>query len=249
MELPTEKSIPTRVNPKRLIIYSKPKTGKTSLFAGLENNLILDLEEGSDFVSALVVKIKTLKDLYDVGSKIKAAGFPYKYVTVDTVTVLEDLVGELAVQIYRKTPMGKNFGLSIKDGKQVSDPKASVLTLPQGAGYYYQRQAFFQVLDFIDSFAPNIILSGHLKDKMLDDQGKVAEPANIDLTGKLRTLICASGDAVGYLYRKDNQNILSFKSNDNIHCEARPEHLSGQEIVISEKIEGKIVTHWDKVYK
>ena len=45
--LPTKKVKVERVNPKRLIIYSKPKTGKTTAFAGLKNNLILDLENGS----------------------------------------------------------------------------------------------------------------------------------------------------------------------------------------------------------
>ena len=33
--LPTKKIKADRVNPKRLIIYSKPKTGKTSAFAGI----------------------------------------------------------------------------------------------------------------------------------------------------------------------------------------------------------------------
>ncbi len=49
--LPTTKEKPTRVNPKRLIIYSKPKTGKTSAFAGLDNNLIVDVENGADYTS------------------------------------------------------------------------------------------------------------------------------------------------------------------------------------------------------
>ena len=40
--LPTKKEKPTRFNPKRLIIYSKPKTGKTSAFAGLDDNLIIE---------------------------------------------------------------------------------------------------------------------------------------------------------------------------------------------------------------
>ena len=48
--LPNNKSKKTeRMNPKRIVIYSKPKTGKTTAYAGLENNLIIDLENGSDF--------------------------------------------------------------------------------------------------------------------------------------------------------------------------------------------------------
>ena len=103
--LPTSKVKAERVNPKRIIIYSKPKTGKTTAFAGLEDNLIIDLENGSDYVEALKVKVNNLDELREVGKAIKAAGFPYKYVTIDTVTALEDMIMPLAVDLYQDTTM------------------------------------------------------------------------------------------------------------------------------------------------
>ena len=236
--LPTKKIKADRVNPKRLIIYSKPKTGKTSAFAGLENNLILDLENGADYVDALKVKISSLQELLDAGKAIKEAGKPYTYVTIDTVTALEDMVMPLAIKLYKQTSMGKNY-----DGD-------NVLSLPNGAGYLYLRQAFFQVLDFIDTLAPHIILSGHIKDKQVDDKGEMVMAANIDLTGKIKSLICANADAIGYMFRKGNQTILSFKTTDEVTCGARPQHLQNEEIVLSEMNDkGEIVSHWDKVYK
>lgn len=235
--LPTKKVKAERVNPKRLIIYSKPKTGKTTAFAGLEDNLILDLENGADYVEALKVKINSLQELLDAGKAIKAAGNPYKYVTIDTVTALEDMVMPLAIKLYRATSMGKNY-----DGD-------NVLSLPNGAGYLYLRQAFFQVLDFIDTLAPHIILSGHIKDKQVDDKGEMVLAANIDLTGKIKSLICANADAIGYMYRKGNKTILSFKTSEEVTCGARPEHLRNEEIVVTEMNEsGELVFHWDKVF-
>jgi len=235
--LPTKKVKVERNNPKRLIIYSKPKTGKTTAFAGLEDNLILDLENGSEYVEALKIKINSLQDLLDAGKAIKEAGCPYKYVTVDTVTALEDMIGPLAVKLYKQTPMGSKY-----DG-------TNVLTLANGAGYLYLRQAFFQVLDFIDTLAPHIILSGHIKDKQVDDKGEMVMAANIDLTGKIKSLICANADAIGYMFRKGNQTILSFKTTEEVTCGARPEHLRNEEIVISEMNEkGELSIHWDKVY-
>lgn len=47
MELPKSKTKATLTDPGKLIIYSKPKTGKTSLLAELEDNLIIDLENGT----------------------------------------------------------------------------------------------------------------------------------------------------------------------------------------------------------
>ena len=235
--LPTKKVGPQRVNPKRLIVYSKPKTGKTSAFAGLEDNLIIDLENGADYVEALKIQITSLQELLEAGKAIKEAGNPYKYVTIDTVTALEDMVMPLAIKLYRNTSMGKSY-----DGD-------NVLSLPNGAGYLYLRQAFFQVLDFIDTLAPHIILSGHIKDKQVDDKGEMVLAANIDLTGKIKSLICANADAIGYMYRKGNKTVLSFKTNEEVTCGARPEHLRNEEIVVTEMNEsGGLEFHWDKVF-
>jgi hypothetical protein len=235
--LPTAKVKADRKNPKRLIIYSKPKTGKTSAFAGLENNLIIDLENGSDYVDALKIKVENLQELLEAGKAIKEASKPYKYVTIDTVTALEDMVMPLAIKLYKQTSMGKNY-----DGD-------NVLSLPNGAGYLYLRQAFFQVLDFIDTLAPHIILAGHIKDKQVDDKGEMVLAANIDLTGKIKSLICANADAIGYMFRKGDKTILSFKTSEEVTCGARPEHLRNEEIVVSELNEkGGLDFHWDKIY-
>jgi hypothetical protein len=234
--LPTSKVRAARQNPKRIVIYSKPKTGKTTAYAGLENNLILDLENGTDFIDALKVKIGGLQELLDAGKAIKAAGCPYDFITIDTVTALEEMIMPLAIKLYKATSMGKNY-----DGDNLT-------TLPNGAGYLYIRQAFFQVLDFIDTLAPTIILSGHIKDKVVDDKGEMVMSANIDLTGKIKSLICAQADAIGYMYRKGNKTILSFKTNEEVTCGARPEHLRNEEIVVSEMIDGVLTISWEKVF-
>jgi len=121
--LPKKKVSATRTNPKRMVIYSKPKTGKTTAYAGLENNLIIDLENGSDYVDALKVKANNLQELIAIGKEVKNQGRPYDYVTIDTVTALEEMVMPLAVKKYKATGMGKNY-----DGDNVT-------TLPNGAGY------------------------------------------------------------------------------------------------------------------
>jgi hypothetical protein len=234
--LPTSKVKAGRTNPKRLVIYSKPKTGKTTCYAGLEDNLILDLEHGADFIDALKVPITSLQQLLDTGKAIREAGKPYKFITIDTVTALEEMIHPLAVKLYKQTPMGKNF-----DGDNIT-------TLPNGAGYLYIRQAFFQVLDFVDTLADHVILSGHIKDKQVDDKGELVMSANIDLTGKIKSLICANADAIGYMFRKGPKTILSFKTNDEVTCGARPDHLRNKEIVIADSTEGELKVSWDEVY-
>ena len=236
LALPTSKVAVSRTNPKRLIIYSKPKVGKTTALAGLENCLILDLENGSDYIEAMKVKINNLADLRKIGTKIIEAGKPYKYIAVDTVTAMEDMVKPLALKLYQGTPMGKMF-------------EGDILTLPNGAGYGYLRSAFFSVLDYIDTLADNIILLGHLKDRQIEIKGKEVNAADVDLTGKIKSLICANADAIAYMTREDNQTILNFQTSDSIICGARPKHLSNRQIVLSEVQEdGTVKTNWDKIY-
>ena len=46
-----------------LIIFGKPKAGKTTLASKLDNNLIIDLEGGSEFLEALAISPKSFTDL------------------------------------------------------------------------------------------------------------------------------------------------------------------------------------------
>ena len=58
------KPIPAKVdNPRFMILYANPKVGKTSALAQLENNLIIDLEDGTKYVDALAVQARTIEDL------------------------------------------------------------------------------------------------------------------------------------------------------------------------------------------
>lgn len=237
MELPTSKTKATLTDPGKLIIYSKPKTGKTSLLAELDNNLIIDLENGTQYYDALKVSINSVQELMDLIKAIIAAGRPYKYITLDTLTKLEDLALPYALTLYKQTPMGKSF------------TGANVLDLPNGAGYKYLRDAMTNLLNAIYKCADRVILLGHLKTTNIEKNGKEVSARELDLTGKIKSMVSADVDAIGLLYRgEDNKNILSFKTTDDVICGARPVHLKDQEIVISELVDGKFITHWDKIY-
>ncbi len=246
IKLPTKKIKSTSSSPKKLLLFSKPKTGKTSALAELEGALILDFENGTDFLDAVKVKIDTPAKLKEVGEAIKAAGKPYKYIVVDTVTKLEDLALKVACGIYKATPIGKNWG-KLEDG--TDDPNANVLTLANGAGYLYQRMGMQKLLDYIETLADRIIYVGHIKTKFLEKNGKEVAAAEVDLIGKAKSMLCADMDAIGLLYRDGNKNVLSFITKDEVVCGARPEYLRNKEIVLSEIDEsGKFITYWNKIY-
>ena len=235
--LPTKKVAAKSHSPRKLIIYSKPKVGKTSALADLDNALIIDLEKGTDFLDAMKVQVNDLAELRKVGDAIIAAGKPYRYIVLDTITKLEDMCGPLALTMYKKTPMGKSF-----DG-------TNVLTLPNGAGYLYLREAIDSVVKYIETLADRIIYLGHIKLKSIEKNGKEVTASDLDLTGKIKSMMSADVDAIGMLYREGTKNILSFKTTDDIICGARPQHLKNQEVVLSELDEkGNLKVNWDKVF-
>lgn len=225
-----------------LIIFGKPKAGKTTLASKLDNNLIVDLEGGSEFLEALAVQARSVKDLGDIANaireEIKSTGKkPYKYITLDNASRLEEICLSYAATLYRQTPMGKNYlGNDVR-------------TLPNGSGYMYLQQAVRKVIDMFRDLCDNFILIGHLKDKMINKEGEELSEMSLDLVGKLANIICGEADAVGYVYRKKNETHISFEGGDNSVREARAPHLRGKNIVIAESDENNnIKVYWDKIY-
>lgn len=235
--LPTKKVKALFKSPRKVLIFSKPKVGKTSLFAELEKSLILDLENGSDFLDAVKLKANDLDGIVKIGEAIKKQGKPYKYIIVDTITKLEDMCLSLALKIYKSTPIGKTF---------TGD---NVLNLPNGAGYGYLREAFFKMTNYIETLSERTIYLGHLKAKYIEKNGKEVTAAEVDLVGKIKSMLSADVDAIGLMYRSnDNKNMLTFKTTDDVICGARPEHLKNAEFVISETVDGKLKTNLNKIY-
>ena len=107
MELPKSKLPAETQDPRNLIIFSKVKQGKSSALAELPNNLMLDTEGGLAYIEALKVRVTSVKDIKEVCQEVIKAGKPYDFITIDTVTALEDIVKPLALHLYKQTPAGE----------------------------------------------------------------------------------------------------------------------------------------------
>ena len=241
--LPTSKIPAVSTNPKFLILYGRPKTGKTSALAQLENNLIVDLEGGSQFIDAMSVQARSVNELGEIAQAIRAKNKEvghnfYKHITIDNATRLEEMCLSYAKILYLQTPMGKNY------------KGDDIRTLPNGSGYMYLRQAVRKVVDMFRELCDEFILVGHVKDVQIEQNGEELSQMALDLVGKLGSIICGEADAVGYMYRKGNETHISFKGGDGTIKEARAPHLRGEDIIIATGNEDKtITTYWDKIYK
>lgn len=124
-------------NPRKLFLFSHTKVGKTTLVSKLPNNLIIDCEDGSDFLDGIkynltreskLRKVNRFKLLKELAAEIesenaKRGDYLYDFITYDTVTALEDLARIIATKQYKESVIGKNF-----EGEDV------VRELAQGAG-------------------------------------------------------------------------------------------------------------------
>tara|TARA_R110000851_G_scaffold315229_3_gene477572 strand:- start:3640 stop:4413 length:774 start_codon:yes stop_codon:yes gene_type:complete len=252
IELPKTKLKADRINPQTMVIFSQPKMGKTTVISKLDNCLLLDFEDGSHFVDALKINVveqaredkkKPIVTLKHIINAIKEENeqtgeYVYKYIAVDTVTALEEIVLPLANNMYKATNMGRNW---------VGD---DVTTLPNGAGYKYTRDALSHVLNELEQLCETLIILGHVKDRLIEREGKEMPERGLALTGKSSSILCSQVDAVGYLYRDNNKTIINFASSPNLLAGARCEHLKGQEIVIatSEPETTEITVDWTKIF-
>ena len=256
-ELTFESKKATLKEPKFLIIYSKPKVGKSSLLMDLPKSLLIDLEDGADFYdgnSLNVTKISREQELHPIkvlketARKIeeanKESGSPvYDFIVLDSATVLEDLAAILATANYKKTLIGKGF-----TGKDV------VTELPNGQGYNFLRMGFEELYEPFTKLAGKcFILVVHTKDNLLNKDGKEIMTSDLNLTGKSKMITASRADGIAHLYRSKTEkltNYLSFKGNEtdvNVGC--RLPYLANKEFKISEMTEEEgLITHWEQIF-
>lgn len=260
--LPKARTVPTSKDPKLFLIYGPPKVGKTTLANSLENNLIVDIDKGTDYLPTLAVKLlglktpaneteaqfkarfsedKKVKELYlnELGKQILSENKPYDFITVDTVSKLEDMILPLAKEKYCQTQMGANY-----KGDDVRE-------LPRGAGHYYTRLAFMEIISKFQLLANHVILIGHLRNAVIEKEGKEVDAKDLDLTGKLKTILAAETDALGYVFTKKNEMYISFKGSEELLCGSRCDHLRGKILKIAdydEESSNLININWELIY-
>lgn len=255
IKLPQSKVPPVRVSPKRLLIYSKPKVGKTDMLAQLPSCLILDADkdEGAGLYECLRQPVGSTRDVLDVVDAIEAEGmvrhaagkrgtdlFPYRFIGLDPIDQFEEFAVRSATEKYRKGPLNANKKFEEKGFTRVTE-------LPDGGGYMYLWNELQDVINTVSSRCNNLIITAHVREKYLggktEKQGEVASVDDIDLTGKLASIICSSVDAIGYVYRssaKENRGelMISFQTNESSVMGARQKYLAGQKMPFT----------WDVIY-
>lgn len=244
VKLPHEPVAVEKVNPVVSVFYGATKVGKTAALAQLPDNLILDLERGAETYECLRVRIDNFEQFKNVMKQLKDGG-NYKYVTVDTIDRLVEWLEHEVVKEWNEAQ------------KRAKDPVTVRVynEIPYGKGYDLVRLKMRAIMLTFRRYVPHVIFVGHLKRTLIGETTIEVKEDNLDLVGKLRNLVCADADAVGYMFRgtegEKSALRISFKTSDNTAAGSRLNHLKGQLITLStlENEEEHIYdTHWDRIF-
>ena len=195
------------INPGILLLYGAPKVGKTTMLSQLKDCLVLDTEQGSHMLEGYFMSINSKEELLEF-YKEAADGHEYKYFALDTIDKLVEWTEKSVCAEYQIE--------SIND-------------LPYGKGYGLVRQRTINNIKKLQSICPNVIVIGHRKTAVAIDNSNAIEPESLDLSGKLKNLLMAQSDAVGYMFRDEDEVLcVSFKSKQSIEVGSRCNHLKGK---------------------
>lgn len=245
--------------PKHLILYAKPKLGKTDLVSRLPDLGLVDIEGGSDYIKGYTHVVRDADPMVTLANLDKCLDWliaeqPYKYVAFDTMTALDDLSEIGGTYDYMASSQGKKWnrigddliakypelaaakGQEIPHTSQFFEP---VTSLGEGYGYRWTRNFYNRYFEKMKLAAPRCIFICHIKDKFIESKtGEQIAGREINLTGKLKSITTSFVDTIAYLNRgKDGNTYLSFQSGESVAEGSRRSNLSGRNILIGE---------WDK---
>jgi DNA polymerase III delta prime subunit len=207
-------------NPKTLLLYGAPKVGKTTALSQLDNCLILDTEGGANMIEGYIESVNNREELIKV-LKEAQEGHEYKYVAIDTIDKIATWA-EVAVC--------------------TEENVSAVQDLAFGKGFGMVREKVLNTVKILKEIFPHVIIVGHRKwARAIVDSKAIVEPESLDLTGKLKNMLMADCDAIGYIYRHEENSklMVSFKANDALEAGSRSPHLRGKEIELK----------WNLIYK
>lgn len=247
--------------PKRMLIFSKPKVGKTLSLSKLKDCLILDFEEGTLAIEAMAYPVKKVSDVVQICKAIKDAKYPYKYIAVDTASALEELCIPVAEQQYARSPEGKNWFLADANDPTKLHPESgkakygSIMHLGFGKGYSLVADVFNEVIEKLQRCAPTLIISAHSTYSVVNNKdGSDFSSLDIQMSKKCKFAATFKADAIGYMYRKGKQNFINFTASEDVGAGGRHRYLEKEHILISEYVDAdndegeELITYWDKIF-
>lgn len=240
--------------PQKIIIYSPPKTGKTVTLSKLPDSFILDLESGTRSVEGQILDVKQeviSRNITDAGERAIA---PWK--------IISEFYNEL-VKLGNKIPF-KHLAIDTIDELEVaarmiiwSEEGEDPYNMDYGKGYGLIRDRIMKLLNLFIGLGLNVILVGHRKRAITENKGIQISSNDLEVTGKLKSILFAWADCIGFgnrIVSEDGNSgfYLSFERDgaDLTESGSRIARLEGRNILIHE-MNGKnetVTNNWEEIF-
>lgn len=216
--LPMEKSTkPKKIDPSSIVLFGPAGSGKSTFGAALENNLIIDTEQSTDFLEGIMaVDVKNSMSRFSQVLKELAAykkehkKMPYDYVTIDS---LDGLVHDIIFPYVCK-----------QHGKK------DISEFDYGAGYSQAKNILVSYMDFFDKNFKCTIYMCHYKRTIFGDTELEFDMASLNFPASIKTSLVHMIDEVGLFYSAEGVRRINFIGSDNMEGKSRAKHLAGQDI-------------------
>lgn len=211
MILPTKPKQQVIPEIKKMILVGPPKIGKTSFLSQFgEHCLVLNFEEGGTaFIKEIMaVDVFNWNALTDVLKALEEAkkekkGPVYKFIAMDTLTMLTDIVEQRLTAQYKK--------------ENPTFAGSTILDLPYGQGYGMLKNTLWNLTVKIASYCESMILVAHQSTSTVGESE--VQRKTIATKGSIGTYFASQVDAVCLLYVEpiEGKVFMSFRTND-YHC-------------------------------
>ena len=207
------RKVPKSTDPGLLLLYGAKKSGKTTMLGELDDCLVIDTEKGANFISGSVASVSSLDQIRELAKELLSQKF--KYIAIDTINPVIEWLEQPVL---------------VKYGAKYKDTYGSIGEIPHFAGWGDHRKSVQAFIDTFKSLCDCLILIGH--NKAASAMNGIVEPETFEAQGKLKNLIMAQADAIGYVYRDDDSEKedlkVSFKSGRALEAGSRCAHLKGK---------------------
>jgi hypothetical protein len=253
-EIPKEPIKPASKEPRTLIIYGSPKSGKTTITAQLPNSLILEHENaGADALEARYIYLLNpyqIEEFVNEHAKNPKMLDGIETLIVDTITQLDAWSEIVGTYDFMNKVQGKNFNVVNNERLAHTDPRFdTVHSLGEGYGYRYSREAMIKWYSLLISTGKRVIFIAHVKDKMIQTaSGDIVETTELNLTGKLKFIFASKVDAIAIFKRKGNKGYLVFENGGDVISGSRYAYLSGKILISESDDAGNVKTYWENIF-
>ena len=229
MEIETVTPEPNKFPNNRLwLLYSTPKSGKTSFAATWDSPLIIDLENGANDISCTRVKPRTLKELKE--SLTMKELDDYDTIVIDSLDVLYSLIERNTISVLNK---------------QLKTNYSYVGSFPLGSGWSHAKNSMkswiFEYIIPLMQNNKNVIFIAHEKSETVKREGvEDVTKYNISLPGQTGTLVTSLADAIGRVFIKNGKHMISFSPAHDLGG-SRIKALAGREIPLHIKVMRSVI--------